>query len=163
MNTIQNFEFPSLLLLDLFWKKKKTTDTTVNHNSSIQLDNIPDHCSGLLTELEIQILNYYFSAPIFSSFASLFNKDKFTLFKPASISPITVLFQGEKKGKKLIKPPIFYINDSRFWNLLLCFSCIFIKRTNTDYDESESHPPPPKKSHNRPLLFDFQSQNLNLR
>lgn len=139
ITTIQNFEFPSLLLLHLFWKK--TTDTAVNHNSNIQFDNIPDHSSGLLTELEIQILNYYFSAPIFSSFASLFNKDKFPLFKPASISPLTVLFQGEKK----IKPSIFYINDSRFWNLLLCFSCIFIKRTNRDYDESES-PPPPKKN-----------------
>lgn len=96
ITTIQNFEFPSLLLLHLFWKK--TTDTAVNHNSNIQFDNIPDHSSGLLTELEIQILNYYFSAPIFSSFASLFNKDKFTLFKPASISPLTVLFQGEKKN-----------------------------------------------------------------
>lgn len=102
MNTIQNFEFPSLLLLDLFWKKKKTTDTTVNHNSSIQLDNIPDHCSGLLTELEIQILNYYFSAPIFSSFASLFNKDKFTLFKPASISPLPVLFQKKKLNLRFL-------------------------------------------------------------
>lgn len=126
ITTIQNFEFPSLLLLQIFWKK--TTDSAVNHNSNIQFDNIPDHCSGLLTELEIQILNYYFS-----SFASLFNKDKFPLFKPASISPLTVLFQGGKK----IKRPIFYINDSRFWNLLLCFSCIFIKRTNRDYDESE--------------------------
>lgn len=142
ITTIQNFEFPSLLFLQLFWKK--TTDSAVNHNSNIQFDNIPDHCSGLLTELEIQILNYYFS-----SFASLFNKDKFPLFKPASISPLTVLFQGEKK----IKPPIFYINDSRFWNLLLCFSCISIKRTNRDYDESESPPPPQKKQKAIIVLF----------
>lgn len=152
ITTIQNFEFPSFLLLHLFWKK--TTDTAVNHNSNIQFDNIPDHSSGLLTELEIQILNYYFS-----SFASLFNKDKFPLFKPASISPLTVLFQGEKKKLNL-----------RFFTLMIqdfgiyCFAFLaYLLKELTETTMNQNNPPPKTKSHNRPLLFDFESQNLNLR